>query len=135
MARSYARPRDIQMQRALLRERISLVESRTMIKNRIRALLDKYETQSAYTELFGKKGREWLGNLNLPSVDKTILDASLQRLEELEAHTDAFTGKIAQEAVEKPEVRLLMGFTGVDCYSAMRLASEIVNINRFASAK
>jgi transposase len=53
------------MQRALLRERISLVESRTMIKNRIHTLLDKYEIQPTYTDIFGKRGREWLRSLNL----------------------------------------------------------------------
>lgn len=69
VARSYVPPKDIRMQRALLRERISLVESRTMIKNRIHALLDKYEIQSRYTDLFGKKGMKRLKNLNLPSID------------------------------------------------------------------
>lgn len=44
VARSYVPREAIRVQRAL-RERISLVESRTMIKNRIHALLDKYEVQ------------------------------------------------------------------------------------------
>jgi transposase len=135
VARSYVPPKEIRMQRALLRERISLVESRTMIKNRIHALLDKYEIQPTYTDLFGKHGREWLRSLNLPSIDRTILDISLQRLEELEAHIDAFTGKIAQEAVENPQAKLLMSFTGIDYYSAMLLASEIGDVTRFPSAK
>jgi len=106
-----------------------------MIKNRIHALLDKYEIQPTYTDIFGKKGREWLRSLSLPSIDQTILEVSLQRLEELEAHIDAFTGKIAQEAVENPQARLLMSFTGVDYYSAMLLASEIGDVTRFPSAK
>jgi len=55
VARSYVPPKEIRMQRALLRERINLVESRTMIKNRIHALLDKYEVQPGYTDLFGRK--------------------------------------------------------------------------------
>jgi transposase len=135
VARSYVPPKEIRMQRTLLRERISLVESRTMIKNRIHSLLDKYEIQPAYTDLFGKKSLEWLRTLQLPSIDQTILEVNLQRLEELEAHIEAFTGKIAQEAYGKPEVRLLMGFTGVDYYSAMLLASEIGDVTRFPSAK
>jgi transposase len=135
VARSYVPPRDIRMQRALLRERISLVESRTMIKNHIHALLDKYEIHCAYTDLFGKKGREWLRSVDLPTIDQTILEVGLQRLEELEAHIDAFTDKIAQEAVENPQAKLLMSFTGIDYYSAMLLASEIGDVTRFASAK
>jgi len=135
VARSYVPPETIRMQRALLRERISLVESRTMIKNQIHALLDKYELTSSYTDLFGKKGMEWLRSLSLPSIDQTILEVSLQRLEELEVHIEAFTSKIAKEAIEKPEAKLLMGFTGIDYYSAMLLASEIGDIARFASPK
>jgi len=135
VARSYVPPREVRMQRALLRERISLVESRTMIKNRIHALLDKYEIQPTYTDIFGRRGREWLRSLNLPSIDQTILEVSLQRLEELEAHIDAFTDKIAQEAVENPQAKLLMSFTGIDYYSAMLLASEIGDVTRFPSAK
>jgi len=55
--------------------------------------------------------------------------------EELDAHIDAFTSKIVEEAAAKPEVRLLMGFTGIDYYSAMLLASEIGDVTRFPSAK
>jgi transposase len=60
---------------------------------------------------------------------------NLQRLEEFEAHIDAFTSRIAQEAVSRPDVKLLMGFTGIDYYSAMLLASEIGDVKRFRSAK
>jgi transposase len=133
--RSYVPPTSIRMERALLRERISLVEPRTMLKNQIHALLDKYEFTPAYTDIFGKGGVEWLRNLNLPGIDKTILNVNLQRLEELENHITAYTNQIATEAITKPEVKLLMGFTGIDYYSAMLLVSEIGDINRFPSAK
>jgi transposase len=78
---------------------------------------------------------EWLRSLNLPDIDQTILEVNLQRLEELEAHIEAFTSKIAEEAIMKPEVKFSMGFTGIDYYSAMLLASEIGDITRFPSAK
>ena len=135
VARSYVPPKEIREQRTLLRERISLAESRTMIKNRIHALLDKYEIQPEYTDLFGKKGMEWIRNLKLPNIDKTILEMNLQRLQELETHIEALTSQIAKEAITKPEVKFLMGFTGIDHYSAMLLASEIGDITRSPSAK
>jgi transposase len=135
VSRSYVPPVDIRMQRALLRERISLVESRTTIKNQIHALLDKYELTSSYTDLFGKKGMQQLRSLNLPDIDQTILEVNLQRLEELEAHIEEYTSRIAKEAITKPQVKLLMSFTGIDYYSAMLLVSEIGDITRFPSAK
>jgi len=86
VSRSYVPPTPIRDQRTLLRERINLVESRTILKNQIHALLDKYEFTSPYTDLFGKKGIEWLRNLNLPGIDRTILNVNLQRLMELKPH-------------------------------------------------
>jgi transposase len=136
VSRSYVPPLPIRNQRTLLRERISLVESRTIIKNQIHALLDKYEVaRPDITDLFGKKGTEWLRTLNLPEIDKTILEVNLQRIQELEVHIEAYTTQIANQAITKPEVKLLMGFTGIDYYSAMLLASEIGDIHRFPSAK
>ena len=49
-----------------------LVESRTMIKNHIHALLDGYEIQPTCTDIFGKQGREWLRNLNLPRIKEYV---------------------------------------------------------------
>jgi transposase len=76
-----------------------------------------------------------LRSLNPPSVDQTVLEVNLQGLEEIERNIDAFAGEIAQEAVMKPEVKLLMGFTSIDHCSAMLLRSEIGNVKRFQSAK
>jgi hypothetical protein len=45
------------------------------------------------------------------------------------------TEKIAVEAAEEPHVRLLMGFTGIDYYSAMLLLAEMGDIRPFSSPK
>ena len=45
------------------------------------------------------------------------------------------TETIAESAIENPEVKLLMGFTGIDHYSAMFLINEIGPITRFDSPK
>jgi transposase len=82
-----------------------------------------------------RKSLEWLRSLKLPSIHRTILEVNLQRLEELESHIDAFTSKISQEAVGRPYMKLLMGFTGIDHYSPTLLASEIADVKRFPSPK
>jgi hypothetical protein len=43
-----------------------------MIKNHIHALLDRYKIQPACTDIFGKRGREWLRNLNLLSIKEYV---------------------------------------------------------------
>ena len=62
---------------------------------------------------------------------KTILSVELKQLESLEDAIDEPTRKIAVEAAEEPRVRLLMGFTGIDYYSAMLLLAEIGDVRRF----
>jgi len=68
-------------------------------------------------------------------VHKRICQACLKDERGSIVEVDVFTGKIAQEAVENPQAKLLMSFTGVDYYSAMLLASEIGDVTRFSSAK
>jgi len=135
VAESYVPNKEIREQRALLRQRRSLVEDTVAIKNRIHNLLDKYNLQPKYSDLFGKQGREWLRNLQLSSIERTILDVNLKQLESLEESIATLTTKIAQEAIHRPDVKLLMGFTGIDYYSAMLLINEIGPVTRFPSAK
>ena len=80
VAESYVPSKEIREQRALLRERRSLVEDTVAIKNRIHSLLDRYNLKHEYSDLFGKQGREWLRSLQLPSTEKTILDVQESRL-------------------------------------------------------
>ena len=135
VAESYVPNKEVREQRALLRQRRSLVEDTVAIKNRIHNLLDKYDLKPEYSDLFGKQGREWLRNLQLPAIERTILDVNLKQLESLEESIATLTVKIAQEVINRPDVKLLMGFTGIDYYSAMLLINEIGPIKRFPSAK
>jgi transposase len=108
---------------------------RVEVKNRIHNLLDKYDLQPRYSDIFGKQGREWLRGLQLPPTERTILDVNLKQLQSLEEYIATLTVKIAQEAVDRPDVKLLMGFTGIDYYGAMLLVTEMDPVTRFPSAK
>lgn len=61
-----------------------LVEDTVVIKNRIHNLLDKYDLRCDVSDLFGKRGLEWLRNLQLPAIDKAILNSDLQLLDALD---------------------------------------------------
>jgi transposase len=132
---SYVPPREIRIQRSIIRERARLVETRTILKNRIHTLLDKYDLHPPFTDLFGKHGLEWLSAVQLQPGDRVILDVNLEQLQSLTRSIDALTANIALSAVDNPEVKLLMGFTGIDYYGAMLLLNEIGPIARFPSAK
>jgi len=134
VAESYVPDPEIREQRALLRQRRSFVEDTVTIKNRIHNQLDKYDLKAEFTDTFGKKGREWLRALQLSPTEKTILNVNLQQLESIEHAINQLTIQIAREAVDRPDVKLLMGFTGIDYYSAMLLINEIGDVTRFPSA-
>jgi transposase len=135
VAESHVPTPEIREQRALLRQRRSFVNDTVAVKNRIHNLLDKYDLQPHYGDLFGKQGREWLRSIQLPQIERTILDVNLKQLQSLEESIQTLTIRIAQEAINRPDVKLLMGFTGIDYYSAMLLLSEMGPIARFASPK
>jgi hypothetical protein len=71
-----------------------------MLKRHIHALLDKYELKSAYSDLFSKKGLEWLRTPNLPDVDGTILNANLQRLQDLVMRSNLHENAISKQGKE-----------------------------------
>jgi transposase len=134
VAESYVPDAEIREQRALLRQRRAFVEDTVTIKNRIHNQLDKYGLKPEFSDIFGKQGREWLRTLQLPPNEKIILTVNLDQLQNIEHAIDKLTTQIAKEAVDRPDVKLLMGFTGIDYYSAMLLINEIGDINRFPSA-
>jgi transposase len=133
VAESYVPTRKNRERRTLIRHRASLTRMRVEIKNRIHAILDKYDLSYEYTDLFGKEGLEWLRNLNLPSIDQQILQSNLQILETLNAETRNADVQIAKDAVNEEQAKLLMTMPGVDYYAAMILLSEIGDVKRFAS--
>ncbi len=65
IAESYVPDVKIREQRALLRQRRSLVEDTVAVKNRIHNQLDKYDLKPEYSDLFGKQGRKWLASIQL----------------------------------------------------------------------
>ena len=135
VAECYVPPREVRDRRALLRYRASLVRTRTMVKNRVHALLDKYELNHGFSDLFSVRGRRWLEGLKLPGGDGLILRLALAEIEKLDALVEDVSKAIAREAVKDPRVELLLGFKGIDYYTAMIVVNEIGDINRFVSPR
>jgi len=133
VAESYVPTRKNRMRRTLIRHRASLMKMRVEVKNRIHTILDKYDLSYECTDLFGKEGLEWLRDLTLPEIDDHILESNLQILEALNEQVRGADIRIAKDAVNEEQVKLLMTMPGVDYYAAMILLSEIGDVKRFAS--
>jgi transposase len=128
---SYVPPKTKQEDRTLFRHRASLSKMRTEIRNRIHAILAKHELQYDYSDLFGKKGSEWLRSLRLEGVDEVVLKTNLTLLRTLDEQVEAVTVQIAKTACNQEDIRILMTLPGIDFYSAMVIASEIGDVKRF----
>ncbi len=125
--------RDVRLSRALLSHRVNITREQTRIKNRIHSLLDKYDLECEYDDIFGAHGLRWLHALQLNGHDHEILQSLLRQLEFLQGEEDEANGTIAKDASHNRYVPIIMSMTGFDYYSASVLAAYIADISRFPS--
>jgi transposase len=135
IAESYVPAKPLREIRALIRHRVAVVKIRTMVKNQMHAIVDKHGFSCEYSDMFGKSGMKWLKALELPTLDKLILDNHLTHLESLNQQIDRVDDEVHSKACEDEDVRLLLSLTGVDVYSALLIRSEIGSIDRFPDYK
>jgi transposase len=135
VAESYVPPKHLREVRALIRHRASIVKIRTMVKNKVHALIDKYGLASNFSDLFGKGGVEWLKRLELNPLDRLMLDNHLQHIESLNQQLKRADEEIHSKASQDEDVKLLLSMTGIDIYTALLVRSEIGSIDRFPDYK
>ena len=134
VAESYVPEDEIRELRDLVRARKSLVEERTAEKNRIRAVLKR--TNNIYdSELFGPTGREFLAELSLSRADRTIIEAHLAVIDELNEQIEVLEEKIERRVVESPAAQLLLTIPGVGQTTAAVVVAELGEITRFETDK
>ena len=83
----YVRDRENQRIQQVLRQKMFMVRLQTMVKNKIHNLIDRQELArkeaQSYTDLFGTKGMQFLRSVELPVLERKLLDGQLELLEEL----------------------------------------------------
>lgn len=124
--------------RNVLRQRMFFIRVRTMIKNRIWGLLDRYPdlTESRpCKELFSKQGLAWMEGLSLKKRDREMLDEDLKLYHALEERISR-TEQLVQEMADGDErVELLRTIPGIGKFFAVLIANEVDDISRFATEK
>lgn len=121
--------------RQLVRTRIDLVHNRTTFKEKVHAILAKYEYEDEcpVTDIFSKKGVEWLRSIELSWIDRMAMDAYIDALHTFDRQIEIFTAKIASVSREDDRVKLLMTIPGIDYFTALTIMSEIVDVKRFST--
>ncbi|MFQ5881617.1 MAG: IS110 family transposase [Candidatus Methylomirabilales bacterium] len=124
---------DTRRLRELLRQRLFLVRLRTMLKNRIHTRLDRYHVpRPTVSDLFGKRGRQYLSRVLLPPGAQELLAQDLRLLERLSAEI-AQTEQWLQGALGRDRrVEVLRTVPGLGRLLAAVIALEIDVIRRFA---
>jgi transposase len=103
--------------------------------NRVHSLLDKYDAHYSCSHLFGKKGLKWLKSLKLEGNDQVQLNNYINSIEFQNNEIVQIDKKVSSRAVSNEDVKIMMGMTGIDYFSAMLIMSEIGDITRFRSSK
>jgi len=130
---AYAAPPETRDLRLYVRHREILVQKRTQSKNRVHAVLARYNLKSPVGDIFGVTGREWLQEI----FEEEVLSAAAKRVIEdhLDDHIEALEKDITLSSEQKQAVKLLKTIPGVGKIVATTIVAEIGDIQRFHSPK
>jgi transposase len=122
--------------RRRLARREQLVHARSRSKNEIHAVLQRrLRGKPPCSDLFGIKGRRWLGGLELPAGERESVDAGIRHIDFLDAEIAAVERLIAQQALQWPEIRRLMTVPGVNLICAASFIAAIGDVSRFLGSR
>ena len=134
---AYAPSKEVRATKRVLRQRMFLVRIRTMVKNRIRALLCQHGIEPPpVSDLFGKKGLAWLREEpELPDPDGWLLREDVELAETLKQKIRATEGLITELASGDEAVGWLRSLPGVGEFFSVLIRHEVGEMERFPTAK
>ena len=106
-------PAEVREARRLVRMRASLVRLRAKLKAQVHALLGEHGIQPEVVDLFGKKGRSVLDELQLPAVSRSRLGACLRLIDEMTLEIVLAEREIYDSIKEDERVNLSASPSGV----------------------
>jgi transposase len=117
---------------------MALTRERTRLKNRIHATLAKYGLRlEGTTDLFGRRGRQWLRTTALPALaphSRFATERLLEQLDVVAAQIEGFEQRVRAVFAPTPELQLLRTLPGVGEVLAVVIWLEIGDIRRFPRA-
>jgi transposase len=125
--------------RIALRERMFYVRLRTMVKNRIVTMFDRYPEQTAQLkklcDLFGKEGRKQLAGLEVAAMDRIQIDRGLDFIADINVRIKQSEATIREMTKANAHVKLLKTIPGIGEFFARLIEAEIDDVSRFRAAK
>lgn len=114
--------------------RAHIVRQRTRLKNGIHAILHRnLVPRCPAADLFGRKGRAWLAERQLPADERQAVAALLRQLDFAGEELRLIDAELGRVALEREEVKRLMTIPGVDATVALSIVAAVGNFHRFSS--
>jgi len=117
--------------RSVLRQRMFFVRVRTMVKNRIWHLLDRYPelaNSRPHEELFSRRGLAWLKTISVKGTDRGMLDEELKLYHALEERISQSEQLVKKLGSGDKRVKLLETIPGIGEFFAVLIANEVDDI-------
>ena len=130
---SWKADRETQARRQQVRLRTTLVRQRTRLKNQVHAVLHQQGLRSPMTDLFGKRGRLWLGQVKLPVQARESVSTCLRMIDHYGEEIQKQNLQLSEKAKDDERVEWLLTIPGIGECSAMMLLAEIGDLGRFGS--
>jgi transposase len=127
-------PPQVRQLRARLRHRIKLVRLRTLLRNRIHAVLADHGQDRA-AGCWSGPGRDWLAGLDLPAASREVIEDCLGMIDAIQVPIDRLDAEVHAHAKDDPRVKVLTRLPGVGELTALVMLAEIGDIDRFGSAR
>jgi transposase len=128
-------PPPVRQLRALLRHRVALVRLRTLLRNRIHAIVADHGHDRPAGGYWSGPGRAWLASLQLPAVSRELVEDDLALIGAMETVIDRLDWEIRQRGRSDPRVKVLTQLPGVGPFIALVILAEIGDVSRFGSAR
>jgi transposase len=127
-------PRDIRLQKEVLRQRCWLVKTRTTLKNRIHALLDRNHVDtSGYSDIFGKTARALFKTLSLPATEQQLFEQDLALFDTINEHIKRTEQWLKELLKDNRTYDIVKSVPGLGVILSALAALEIGDISRFRS--
>jgi transposase len=125
---------DTQARRRQVARRAHLVRQRTRLKNQVQAILHRnLVPRCPAADLFGRKGRAWLAEQELPLDERHAVVALLRQLDFHGHELGLIDAELARIALRCADTKRLMTIPGVDVTVAMSITAAVGPFTRFDS--
>jgi transposase len=115
--------------------RAHIVRQRTRLKNRVQSILHRnLVPRCPAADLFGRKGRVWLAEQELPSDERQAVEALLRQLDFHGEELRLVDAELARVALAREEVKRLMTIPGVDATVALSIVAAVGDFGRCFSS-